>query len=120
MSGPLSSDPGLRVSGQRHCVCPSRAPSKRSERTVEKNLRADRLGTRWRKKTQQTERLPPAGTLVPQIESVNRHLPAPSPVLRVSPLQEKPRVPLTSVRWTVRIRVLLQTREARHSRSYSL
>src|SRR5882762_9240900 len=77
VSGPLSSDPGLRVSGQRHSVCPSRAPSKRLERTVEKNLPADRLGIRWRKKTQQTERLLPAETLVPQIESVNRHSPAP-------------------------------------------
>ena len=34
---------------------------------------------------------------------------------RLSPLQEKPRVPLTSVRWTFRILALLQTREARYS-----
>src|SRR5882762_4908087 len=77
VSGPLSSDPGLRVSGQRHSVCPSRAPSRRSEQKVEKNLRADRLGIRCRKTTQQTGRRPPEGTLVPQIESVNRHSPAP-------------------------------------------
>src|SRR5207253_1220360 len=116
VSGPLSSDPGLRVSGQRHSVCPSRAPSRRSGRMAEKNVPANRLGIQCCKTTQQTERPPPAGMLVPRIESVNRHSPEPLPVRLVSPLQEKPRVPLTNVRWTVRIRALLQTREARYSR----
>src|SRR5580765_8033999 len=49
-----------------------RAPSKRSEQTVEKGVRADRLGIRCRQTTLQTERPPPAGMPVPRIESVNQ------------------------------------------------
>src|SRR5690242_5299397 len=119
MSGPLSSDLGLRASGRRHSVCPSRAPSRRSKRTVENNVRADRLGIRCRKATQQTEKPSPEGTLVPQSESVNRRSPGPSTVRRVSLLQEKLTVPLTSAGWTVQVRALLQRQEARYSPSCS-
>src|SRR5260370_10221526 len=68
---------GIRVCAQRHSACPSRALSGRSEQRVEKNVPASRVCIRWRTTTQQTERRPPGGTLVPQIESVNRHSLAP-------------------------------------------
>src|SRR5882762_3063952 len=66
---------GIASFGQQHSVCPWRAPSRRSERTVERNVPANRRGIQCRTLTQQTERRPPAGTLGPQIESVNRHSP---------------------------------------------
>src|SRR5439155_26311290 len=106
-------------SGQKHSDRSAQSEPRQTEKTVDKNIRENRLENKCHKTTQQKERPPPTGMLVPRIESVNRDSRGPWPVRPVSPLQEKPRVRLTSVRWTIRIRAPLRTREARYSPSCS-